>query len=70
VIRVHVHQDDLDSEGGWVIYVTGHANTQVCAGVSGIWHTMILGFQWIAKKYPRQMRFSQSTTSKKKQSTR
>jgi hypothetical protein len=66
MIRVHVHQDDLDAEGGWVLYITGHANTQVCAGVSGIWHTMLLGFQWLAKRYPKQVKYHQSTTSKKK----
>jgi uncharacterized protein YsxB (DUF464 family) len=66
VIRVHIHQDGLDSEGGWVLYITGHANTQVCAGVSGIWIAMIAGLKIIAKKYPRQISLHESRVGKKK----
>jgi len=66
MIRIHVHQDSLDTEGGWVLYITGHGNTQVCAGVSGIWIAMLAGLKLIAKKYPKQCSFHESSTKKKR----
>lgn len=68
MIRVHVHEDSLDSEGGWVLYITGHANEKVCAGVSGVWVAMLLGLEMIAKKYPKQI--SYHSTAKKKPTAR
>jgi uncharacterized protein YsxB (DUF464 family) len=64
VIRVHVHQDALDSEGGMVIYITGHATSTVCAGVSAVVHTAIDGLARMAKENPKQLAY-QSTLKKK-----
>jgi uncharacterized protein YsxB (DUF464 family) len=68
MIRVHVHQDALDSEGGMVIYITGHATSTVCAGVSAVVHTAIDGLKRMAEENPSQLAYN--GTLKKKQSTR
>ena len=64
MIRVHVHQDALDSEGGMVIYITGHATSTVCAGVSAVVHTAIDGLKRMADENPKQLAY-QSTVKKK-----
>ncbi len=68
MIRVSVIQDTLDSEGGMVIYITGHANPVICAGVSAVVHTAIDGLARMAKENPKQLAYQ--STLKKKQSTR
>jgi uncharacterized protein YsxB (DUF464 family) len=57
MIRVYAIQDTLDDEGGSTLVITGHANAQVCAGVSALWRTMLLGFAALAKAYPKQIVF-------------
>ncbi len=68
MIRVNVHLDSLDSEGGMVIYITGHATPVVCAGVSAVVNTAIDGLARMAKENPKHLAFQ--STAKKKQSTR
>jgi uncharacterized protein YsxB (DUF464 family) len=68
MIRGYAVQDELDSEGGCTLILTGHANEKVCAGVSAIWETALLGLQKIAKEYPGQMSFQK--IEKKKRSKR
>ena len=68
MIRVSVIQDTLDSEGGMVIYITGHANPVVCAGVSAVVHTALDGLARMASEYPHQLTYHANL--KKKQSTR
>jgi uncharacterized protein YsxB (DUF464 family) len=68
MIRVQLVHDALDSEGGMVIYITGHATATVCAGVSAVVHTALDGLARMAKENPRQLDYQ--STIKKKQSTR
>lgn len=65
-IRVVAIEDTLDSEGGLVLYITGHANEKVCAGASALWRTMLAGYALIAKEYPRQLSFQYILKAKKK----
>jgi uncharacterized protein YsxB (DUF464 family) len=68
VIRVYTIQDTLDDEGASTLLITGHANEQVCAGVSALWHTFTDGLARMAKENPRHLAYH--ATLKKKQSTR
>jgi uncharacterized protein YsxB (DUF464 family) len=47
-----------------VIYITGHATSTVCAGVSAVVHTAIDGLARMAKENPKQLAY-QSTLKKK-----
>jgi uncharacterized protein YsxB (DUF464 family) len=66
VIRVVAVRDEFDREGGLVLYVTGHADTMVCAGASALWHTMLAGLEMIAKRYPKEMVFQSVVKEKPK----
>lgn len=57
MIRVVAVEDTLDTEGGLTLIITGHANTQVCAGASAIWRTMLAGYALLAKHYPKQISY-------------
>jgi uncharacterized protein YsxB (DUF464 family) len=64
VIRVYAVQDELDSEGGCTLIITGHASEKVCAGASALWATMLLGYAEMAKLYPKQIAFQKVTKKK------
>jgi uncharacterized protein YsxB (DUF464 family) len=64
VIRIYAIVDTLDTNGGTTIVLTGHANEKVCAGVSAVVHTALLGLEAIAKNYPRQASFKKTLAKK------
>jgi uncharacterized protein YsxB (DUF464 family) len=68
MIRVTAIQDELDSEGGCTLIITGHASEKVCAGASALWATMLLGYAAMAKEYPKQISFQK--VEKKKPTAR
>ncbi len=65
MIRIYAVQDTIDSEGGCTLIITGHGSEKVCAGVSALWATMLLGFAEIAKRYPTQLSFQLVKKEKK-----
>lgn len=69
MIRVTAVQDTLDDEGGSTLIITGHGSSNAagdlaCARASALWHTMLLGFEAMAKKYPRQVHFQKIVKKK------
>ena len=64
MIRVYAVQDELDSEGGCTLIITGHGSEKVCAGVSALWATMLLGYAQMAREYPNQISFHQVVKKK------
>ena len=57
MIRVYAITDTLDSEGGLTLVVTGHASEKVCAAGSMLWATMLMGYEALALRHPREVRF-------------
>jgi len=57
VIRVYAVEDTLDQEGGCTLIITGHGDDRACARASALWHTMLAGYELMAKTYPRQVSF-------------
>ena len=64
MIRVYVTIDSKEQNGGSVLFVTGHANTKVCAAASAVFQGAALALQAIAKANPDECSYTELLESR------